>query len=111
MSEEEIFRLAGETPESSFERKRLETKRGILESGLQGLKSLHKRRNTVKFSKQDHATSDNSTQMSIILPNRSWKASATSSTDTTSWLEAASPAPNEAAMAPAAEEWPPHEVT
>ncbi|KAL8367053.1 hypothetical protein RB599_010965 [Gaeumannomyces hyphopodioides] len=45
MSAEDISRLAGETQESSLERKRLEAKRGILETGLQGLKSLHKRRN------------------------------------------------------------------
>ncbi|KAJ9138996.1 p-loop containing nucleoside triphosphate hydrolase protein [Coniochaeta hoffmannii] len=53
MSEQDISRLAGETAESSLERKRLEAKRGILETGLKGLKSLHKHRNVVDSPKQD----------------------------------------------------------
>lgn len=36
-----------------MERKRLEGKRGILESGLQGLKNLLKRRTVVNVSKED----------------------------------------------------------
>ncbi|KAM3509523.1 hypothetical protein MY11210_006294 [Beauveria gryllotalpidicola] len=47
MSDEDIFRLAAETRESSIERKRLEGKRETLEARLQGLKNLLKRRNIV----------------------------------------------------------------
>lgn len=53
MSDEDLSHLAGETPESSQERKRLEAKRGILMTGLQSLKSLQKRGNVVKPTKQD----------------------------------------------------------
>lgn len=42
MSPEEISRLASETPECSTERKRLEEKRDILDTGLQGLKRIQK---------------------------------------------------------------------
>lgn len=71
MSGEDISRLAGETLESSLERKRLEAKRGILETGLQGLKSLHKRRNVVNPPKQDQVGSEDSEQMSVMTPSRS----------------------------------------
>jgi hypothetical protein len=82
MSDEDISRLAGETRESSLERKRLEAKRGILETGLQGLKSLHKRRNVVNRPKRDQVASEDSEQMSAMTPNRSEKASvATSSAE------------------------------
>lgn len=64
MSEQDRSRLAGETPESSLERKRLEAKRGILETGLQSLKSLHKRRNVVNPPQKDQASSEGSEQMS-----------------------------------------------
>lgn len=77
MSGEDISRLAGETRESSLERKRLEAKRGILETGLQGLKSLHKRRNVVNPSKQDQVVSEDSEQMYTMTPSRSEKASTT----------------------------------
>ncbi|KAI5464414.1 P-loop containing nucleoside triphosphate hydrolase protein [Mariannaea sp. PMI_226] len=40
MATEDISRLAGETEESSVERKRLEDKRKILDTGLRGLKGL-----------------------------------------------------------------------
>lgn len=75
MSDEDISRLAGETQESSIERKRLEAKRGILETGLQGLKSLHKRRNVVNPPKQDQVASEDSEQMSAMTPSWSEKAS------------------------------------
>jgi len=40
MSPDDISRLAGETTESSIERKRLVDKRNILDAGLRGLKGL-----------------------------------------------------------------------
>jgi hypothetical protein len=75
MSEQEISRLAGETPESSLERKRLEAKRGILETGLQRLKSLHKRRNVVNPLNQDQVASGDPEKLSAMTPNRSENAS------------------------------------
>tara|TARA_R110002060_G_scaffold46757_1_gene57879 strand:- start:686 stop:1045 length:360 start_codon:yes stop_codon:yes gene_type:complete len=44
MSSDDISRLAGETAESSLERKRLAEKRKILEAGLRGLKGLQKQK-------------------------------------------------------------------
>jgi hypothetical protein len=75
MSDEDIARLAGETRESSLERKRLEAKRGILEKGLQSLKSLHKRRNTVHPAKQDHESSQELEEMSATTPSNPETAS------------------------------------
>ncbi len=57
MSDEDISRLAGETQASSVERKRLEGKRGTLETGLQGLKNLLKRRTVANVSKEDQGRS------------------------------------------------------
>jgi hypothetical protein len=111
MSRKDISRLAGETQESSLERKRLEAKRGILETGLQGLKSLHKRRNVVNRPKQDQVASEDSEQMSAMTPNRSEKASVT-----TSSAEAAPRAtipdepshyPDKVTIPPPVDEWPP----
>jgi hypothetical protein len=75
MGDEEIARLAGETLESALERRRLEAKRGILETGLQGLKSLHRRRNTVSPNNADQVASEDSQQLSVMTPSRSEKAS------------------------------------
>ena len=75
MSGQDISRLAGETPESSLERKRLEAKRGTLETGLQGLKSLYKRRNIVNPPKQEQVEPEDSEQMSSMTSIRSEKAS------------------------------------
>ena len=44
MSPDEISRLAGETTESSVERRRLVEKRKILDAGWQGLRSLQKQK-------------------------------------------------------------------
>lgn len=60
MSPEDISRLAGETEESSLERDRLGQKRKILEMGLQGLKSLLKRRDFARPVMRDPAASDDS---------------------------------------------------
>ncbi|KAH7176009.1 P-loop containing nucleoside triphosphate hydrolase protein [Dactylonectria macrodidyma] len=75
MSDQDRSRLAGETPESSLERKRLEAKRGILETGLQSLKSLHKRRNVASPPKQNQVASEDSEQMYAMTPSGSEKAS------------------------------------
>lgn len=75
MSEEDISRLAGETSGSSLERKRLDAKHRILESGLQGLKSLRKRRNLANPPKQNQVASEDSEQTSAMTPSRSEKAS------------------------------------
>ena len=78
LSTEDISRLAGETQESSLERQRLEAKRGILEAGLQGLKSLYKRKKLVT-SQQDQHASDGSGTMLDVTPSRSETASAATS--------------------------------
>lgn len=76
MSAEDLSRLAGETRESSLERKRLEAKRGTLETGLQGLKSLHKRKNVnAPEQDQDRLASEDSEQASATTPSGSEKAS------------------------------------
>jgi len=71
---QDISRLVGETPESSRERKLLEAKRGILETGLQGLKSLHKRSNFVKPPKLDQVASKDS-EIAAIMSSGSKSAS------------------------------------
>ena len=75
MDTEAISRLAGETPESSLERQRLEEKRRILEAGLQGLRSLHKRKNVANPLKQHQDASDCSEKLSDVTPSRSETAS------------------------------------
>ena len=111
MSDDDISRLAGETPESSLERRRLEAKRGILETGLQSLKSLHKRRNVVNPPKQDQVASEDSEQMSSMTPSGSEKASiATNSAEAAP--RATSPyepyhSPDRVAIPPQTDEWPP----
>ena len=79
MSIEDISRLAGETQASSIERTRLEAKRKILETGLQSLKSLHKRRNLVNRSKKHQGARDFLGQMSTMTTSRSEEASITPS--------------------------------
>lgn len=104
MSEEGISSLVGETQESALERKRLEAKRGILETGLKSLKSLHKRRNVVEAPQQDQLASDDSEQVSAMTPSRSQKASVT-----TDSAEEASEAigPHEPSYSPPSVEPPP----
>ena len=108
MSELEISRLAGETRESSLERKRLEAKRRILETGLQSLKSLHKRRNVVNPPEQDQVASGDSEQMSAITPNRSENASiATDSAEAAPLPDEPAHSPDRVAIPPPVDEWPP----
>jgi GTP-binding protein EngB required for normal cell division len=72
MSDEDLSHLAGETPESSQERKRLEAKQAILRTGLQSLKSLQKRGNVVRPTKQDRqGLPEDSAGTSARTPSRS----------------------------------------
>jgi hypothetical protein len=72
MDPEVISRLVGETAESSRERERLVTKQGILETGLQSLKSLHKRSNLVKQPvKQDQVAWEDPEPMVTKTPGSS----------------------------------------
>jgi hypothetical protein len=71
MSEQDLSDLAGETSESSLERKRLEAKRAILKTGLQSLKSLRKRRNFVKVAEQEQGAPEDSEQTRFRTPSRS----------------------------------------
>jgi hypothetical protein len=108
MSAQDISRLAGETPESSLERKRLEEKRRILETGLQGLKSLHKRRNVVNPPQQDQVASEDSEQMSAMTSSGSEKASiATDSADAAPRAIILEPSgsPDRFAIPPPVDEW------
>lgn len=66
MSEEDVARLAGETESSSTERRRLEAKQKILGRGLQGLRSLHKRRSLVYDLQHDQAPVDKLEKMSAM---------------------------------------------
>lgn len=65
LSAEDISGMAGETPESSIERQRLEAKRKILKSGLQSLKSLNKRRDAIKHMGKALIASEDSDQVSV----------------------------------------------
>lgn len=111
MSDEDISCLAGETRESSLERKRLESKRGVLETGLQGLKSLHKRRNVVSPPKQDQVASEDLEKMPAMTPSGSEKASiATNSTEEAPRAIIAdepSHSRDRVAISPPIHEWPP----
>ncbi|KAJ4094348.1 hypothetical protein NW760_012823 [Fusarium oxysporum] len=75
MSDEELYLLAGETEESSDQRKRLELKQGILEKGLQDLKSLYKRSTVVGHRGYHGLSSEDSEKMSAITQSRSEKGS------------------------------------
>lgn len=79
MGIEDIYRLAGETMESSLERQRLEAKRRILEAGLQGLRSLHKRKNVARPPTQDQDAANGSEEFSDVTPGRSEGASTATS--------------------------------
>ncbi|KAF4943639.1 hypothetical protein FSARC_14867 [Fusarium sarcochroum] len=79
MTDEDILRLAGETQESKLERKRLETKLGILETGLQGLQSLRRRRSLVNSTKQDEVKLGDPEKIMAEPDSRSEKLSPTTS--------------------------------
>jgi hypothetical protein len=75
MSDEELYLLAGETEKSSVERKRLELKQGILEKGLQDLKSLYKRSTVVGHRRYGGLSSEDSEEVSAMTQSRSEKGS------------------------------------
>lgn len=101
MSEQDISRLAGETPETSLERRSLEEKRRILETGLQSLKSLHKRRNVANPPRQNQAASGDSEQVSAITPNGSESASiATHSVEAARLSDEPAHSPDRASISP-----------
>lgn len=79
MSVEDVSILAGETQESSLERQRLETKRKILRTGLQSLKSLNKRRSTPSPTKRSEVESEDSPRIYAMTPNESEEESMTTS--------------------------------
>lgn len=58
MSSDDISRLAGETTESSIERKRLVEKRKILDDGLRGLKGLQKPKQFAHRAEWDPVSSE-----------------------------------------------------
>lgn len=58
MSPDDISRLAGETTESSVERKRLVEKRKILDAGLRGLKGLQKQKQFARPAEWDPVSSE-----------------------------------------------------
>ncbi|KAI1016894.1 hypothetical protein LB504_007087, partial [Fusarium proliferatum] len=77
MSDETLQLLAGESYELSAERKRLEVKQGILEKGLQDLKSLYKH-STVVGSRGYHALlSEDLEKVPAITQSKSEKGSST----------------------------------
>lgn len=111
MSGEDVSRLAGETQESSLERERLEAKREILETGLQCLKSLYKRRNDANHSQQDHVTSDNSARLSAMSTDRHGKlliaTNGAKGVPRANISEVPSHSPNEVEIPPPTDGWSP----
>ncbi|KIL93924.1 hypothetical protein FAVG1_02486 [Fusarium avenaceum] len=80
MSDEELSLLAGETEESRSKREHLTAKRGILEKGLQDLKSLNKHRTIIDLTNQDDSGLEDPKKVATITQN----GSGTSSVATTS---------------------------
>jgi hypothetical protein len=116
MSSEDISRLAGETRASSLERKRLEAKRKILQTGLQGMKSLHKRSTVVDGPpKQDEVASEDSEKMSVMSRSRPEKASTATYSAEAAPLTIRPDKPSEfqdrVIIRPAVDEWPPQAET
>ncbi|KAJ3536938.1 hypothetical protein NM208_g6513 [Fusarium decemcellulare] len=116
MSSEDISRLAGETRESSLERKRLEAKRGILQTGLQGLKSLHKRNTVVDgLPRQDEAASEDSEKMRATTRTRPEKGSTATNSTEAAPLTIRPDNPSEfqdrVVIRPAVDEWSPQAET
>ncbi|KAI7764274.1 hypothetical protein LZL87_012683 [Fusarium oxysporum] len=71
MSDEQLYLLAGETEESSVERKRLELKQEVLEKGLQDLKSLYKRSRVVGHRGYHGLSSEDPERVSVITQSKS----------------------------------------
>lgn len=68
MNEEVISRLVGETEGSRKERARLEAKRQVLKTGLQGLKNLLQRRPVADLSEEDRSAPRDSEQTLTVTP-------------------------------------------
>lgn len=75
MSDEDLFLLAGETEESHSKREHLKAKRGILEKGLQDLKSLYKHRTIIDLTNQDDSALEDPKKVTTITQNGFEKAS------------------------------------
>ncbi|KAH6954429.1 P-loop containing nucleoside triphosphate hydrolase protein [Fusarium avenaceum] len=69
MSDEELSLLAGETEESRSKREHLTAKRGILEKGLQDLKSLYKHRTIIDLKNQDESALEDPKKVAAITQN------------------------------------------
>ncbi|KAH7245306.1 P-loop containing nucleoside triphosphate hydrolase protein [Fusarium tricinctum] len=79
MSDEELFLLAGETEESRSKREHLEAKRGILEKGLQDLKSLYKHRTIIDLTNQKDPALEDSKKVTDLTQNGFEKSSVATS--------------------------------
>jgi hypothetical protein len=79
MSDEELFLLAGETEESCSKREHLEAKRGILEKGLQDLKSLYKHRTIIDLTNQKDPALEDSKKVTDVTQNGFEKSSVATS--------------------------------
>ncbi|RBR12056.1 hypothetical protein FVER53590_04403 [Fusarium verticillioides] len=77
MSDETLHLLAGENEESANERKRLEQKQGILEKGLQDLKSLYKHSTVAGSRRYQVLLSEDPEKVSAITQSKSEKGSST----------------------------------
>lgn len=75
MSDEDLSLLAGETEESRSKREHLTAKRGILEKGLQDLKSLYKHRTIIDLTNQDDSALEDPKKVATITQNGFRKSS------------------------------------
>lgn len=75
MKDEDLSLLAGETQESSQERRRLEVKQETLNTGLRGLKGLQKRRNVINETKRDQVGPRDSDNVAATTPSTPEEAS------------------------------------
>jgi hypothetical protein len=75
MSDETLNLLAGENEESATERKRLERKQGILEKGLQDLKSLYRHSTVAGCRRYKGLLSEDPEKVSAITQSKSEKGS------------------------------------
>jgi len=112
MSQQDLKSLAGETEDSAAERKRLETKRGVLVTGLEALKRFHKRK-LVNSPTQKQSASGRE-PMSTTTPNRSEDASlGSNSTDETAPRQVLTPvyshSPGTVSLRHTTNEWLPNE--
>jgi hypothetical protein len=94
MSPDDVSRLAGETEESSVERKHLTQKRKILDAGLRGLKDLQRRTETANPAPGDHMSlvdSENESDKITPCSRKASTANSIRSASTASSIRSASP--------------------